>query len=727
MIRQRTIRLAQRAGVLLLLLCGLSGTSVASETVARQWNEALLDAIRIDFPAPTVHSRNLYHLSAAMYDVWAAYDEASTGVFVREKFTDPIDITAARNEAISYAAYRILSDRYQLAVDPEASQARFDAVMDSLGYDRSITTTVGDSPAAFGNRVANSILSRTIDDGSNEANAYVDNTGYVPVNEAMVVDHPSVTGPENMALADPNQWQPLYVTSAFTQNGLEGSNLQEYIGPHWGSVTTFAMGRDGGGPTSWHAIDPGAPPQLGGAETDLFRDYAVSVIRYSNRLDPNQGAGAEYINISPSVAGNRPLGTHTDVGYAVNPVTGMPYADNRVKRADYGRVLAEFWADGPDSETPPGHWNVLANQVTDSPLLEKRIGGTGPIVDDLEWDVKMYLSLNGATHDAAVGAWGVKREYNYVRPITMIRYMGSLGQSSDPSDTDTYHPLGLPLEEGVIELITAESIADGGKHRNVYLNANRLSNGIFLPDFYYSEEELVGELALNVWNHEPPDPETQVSGIDWVLSQNWVPFQKDNFVTPAFAAYVSGHSTFSRAAAEVLAALTGSPYFPGGLGELEFEMNEFLDFEQGPSETITLQWASYYDAADEAGISRLHGGIHVAPDDFAGRIMGASIGSEAFALAEKYFNGSLVVVGDLNEDGAIDAADAGILFSNWGATGAGDLNRDRLIDAADAGILFANWTGDLQSTAATNAVPETVPSGALIVLLSCIAISFRAR
>ena len=62
---------------------------------------------------------------------------------------------------------------------------------------------------------------------------------------------------------------------------------------------------------------------------------------------------------------------------------------------DYYRVLAEFWADGPASETPPGHWFVLANYVTDHPALERKIAGAGPIVDPLEWDVKLYLALGG--------------------------------------------------------------------------------------------------------------------------------------------------------------------------------------------------------------------------------------------------------------------------------------------------------------------------------------------
>ena len=76
-------------------------------SVARVWDEALLDAIRRDVPAPTVHARNLFHTSAAMWDAWAAYDPDADGYFVHEKL-EADDVQAAREAAISYAAYRIL-------------------------------------------------------------------------------------------------------------------------------------------------------------------------------------------------------------------------------------------------------------------------------------------------------------------------------------------------------------------------------------------------------------------------------------------------------------------------------------------------------------------------------------------------------------------------------------------------------------------------------------------
>jgi hypothetical protein len=126
-----------------------------------------------------------------------------------------------------------------------------------------------------------------------------------------------------------------------------------------------------------------------------------------------------------------------------------------------------------------------------------------------------------------------------------------------------------------------------------------------------------------------------------MLPSNWYPYQKPTFVTPSFPGYISGHSTFSRAAAEVLTAITGSPYFPGGMGGFTAPSNTFLTFEQGPSQTIQVQWATYFDAADQAGLSRLWGGIHVSVDDLTGRIAGSQVGQSVWALAQKYFDGSI--------------------------------------------------------------------------------------
>src|SRR6478672_2555205 len=78
----------------------------ASPTIARVWDEQILSAIRIDTPNPPVQARNLFHLSVAMYDAWAAYDPVATGYLFREKHA-AWDVATARREAISYAAYRL--------------------------------------------------------------------------------------------------------------------------------------------------------------------------------------------------------------------------------------------------------------------------------------------------------------------------------------------------------------------------------------------------------------------------------------------------------------------------------------------------------------------------------------------------------------------------------------------------------------------------------------------
>jgi hypothetical protein len=89
-----------------------------------------------------------------------------------------------------------------------------------------------------------------------------------------------------------------------------------------------------------------------------------------------------------------------------------------------------------------------------------------------------------------------------------------------------------------------------------------------------------------------------------------------------------------------MTGFTGSSYFPGGISEWTIPAGG-LQVELGPSEDVTLQWASYYDAADQAGLSRLFGGIHISPDDFEGRRMGSICGKDAWALAQRYYAGTV--------------------------------------------------------------------------------------
>jgi hypothetical protein len=573
-------------------------------TVARAWDETLLELIRQVVPAPTVHARNLFHVSAAMWDAWAAYDPTARGYLVTEKHR-AADATAAREAAISFAAYRILSWRYGTVADLAGAREQLDGVMASLCYRTDQTTTEGDSPAAVGNRIAAAVLAFGRTDGALEEQRYVD-TSYQPVNDPLEVAEPGTT------MRDPNRWQPLSLAKQIAQNGLPiPGKVQSFVGPHWGHVAAFALPpSDAGVP-----IDPGPPPRLGDPATDAaYKAAAVDVIRRSAELDPADGVT---IDIGPGALGASQLGTNDGHGRDLNPATGRPYEPDLVLRGDFARVLAEFWADGPQSETPPGHWNRIANEVSDRPGFELRLGGTGPELDRLEWDVKLYFALNGAVHDAAVAAWGLKGHYDAVRPVSMIRYLGGRGQSTDPAQP-SYDPEGLPLVPGLVELVTPASSAPGQRHAGL--------------------ADHVGEVAVRSWLGSPADPTTHTSGVGWVRAVEWVPYQRPTFVTPAFAGYISGHSTFSRAAAEVMTAFTGSEFFPGGLATWTVKAGTLLH-EEGPTRDVTLQWATYADAADQAGISRLYGGIHIGVDDLEGRKVGAVCGRAAWALAQRYFAG----------------------------------------------------------------------------------------
>ena len=119
-------------------------------SVARRWDEQALAAIRLDVPRPTVHARNLFHFSAAMWDAWAAYDPKAKGVFVSERHHDA-DVDKARRAAISYAAYDVLTHRYKPAVGGATTLACLRAVMTELGYDPNDSHDTGDDPVAFGN------------------------------------------------------------------------------------------------------------------------------------------------------------------------------------------------------------------------------------------------------------------------------------------------------------------------------------------------------------------------------------------------------------------------------------------------------------------------------------------------------------------------------------------------------------------------------------------------
>ncbi|MEL7020396.1 MAG: MopE-related protein, partial [Bacteroidota bacterium] len=647
------IRLLLAAGLCFLILPTIDAQE-NEHSIARQWNDFNLELIRNDFARPTIHARNLFHTAIVMHDAWAAYEPGASTYFLGNEIggytcdftgvSEPTDKLAAQREAISYAAFRLLTHRFRNS--PNTGQLLFDIEVwfTEQGYDpdfESITYQT-QGPAALGNYLASEMIEFGFQDGSNEQLFY-ENQSYEPVNEPLVTKQPG-----NPNMTDPNRWQPLTLDVFIDQSGNERPfNTPDFLSPEWGQVTPFSMteddltvyNRDGFDYYVYH--DPGTPPLYSEATDDPWMDnykwnFALVSV-WSSMLDPTDGV---MWDISPATIGNidfsdfpRDFDSMRDFyqltnggdisrGRAVNPHTGEPYEPQIVPRADYARVLAEFWADGPDSETPPGHWFTIMNYVHDHPFFERRFGGKGDIIAPLEWDVKSYLTLGGAMHDCAIAAWGIKGYYDYLRPISAIRYMSDLGQSSDPN-LPNYHPGGLPLLEGYIELVTEGDPLAG------------------------EQNEHLSKVKLKAWRGPDYIPSTQntYAGVDWILAENWWPYQRPSFVSPNFAGYISGHSTYSRAAAEVLTFLTGDEYFPGGMGEFAAPRNEFLVFEDGPSVEMVLQWATYRDASEQCSLSRIWGGIHPPADDIPGRIIGQKIGVSAFQKAQ------LLFYGDADNDG----------------------------------------------------------------------------
>ena len=672
-------------------------------SMARQWNELLLASIRGDFARPTVHARNLWHSSMLMWDAWAVMDATACPAFLGQdyegfvaafdEFTPATDVATARDEAIAFGMYRLL--RHRFANAPQASNLflGYDEHMATLGYDASFTSTdysTGDG-RALGNHLAEQIIAFGQQDNANEQNDYA-NTVYEPLNPSLIVDLPG-----NSTVVDLNRWQPLTLDLFIDQSGnpIPGET-PPFLSPEWGQVTSWALSdedlttytRDGFDYKVYH--DPGLPAMHqadGSGTTDIYIEGHAMVALWSGLLDPSDGV---MWDISPASSGNRDsypttletYGTLYDAsnggspspGHSVNPSTGQAYVPNMVPRGDYARVLAEFWADGPDSETPPGHWFTILNYVSDHPELVKQFQGEGDILGDLEWDVKSYLALGAAMQDCAIAAWGAKGWYDSSRPVTAIRGMAELGQSSDPTASN-YHPGGLPLVPGAIETVQAGDPLAG------VFGAN------------------VGKIKVWAWKGSAAinNVDTDFAGVGWVLAEFWEPYQRPSFVSPPFAGYVSGHSTYSRAAAEVLTAFTGDAYFPGGIGTFLAPSNEFLVFEDGPSVDVELQWATYRDASDECSLSRIYGGIHPYFDDVPGRLMGIDIGLDAFDRAATFFGDGILEVectsdpgtppcpADLDNDGFIVIGDVLIFLGDFGCTSncIADINGDGSVNVED--------------------------------------------
>lgn len=169
----------------------------------------------------------------------------------------------------------------------------------------------------------------------------------------------------------------------------------------------------------------------------------------------------------------------------------------------------------------------------------------------------------------------------------------------------------------------------------------------------------------------------------------------------------------------------GAAVFATGVVYEDLNGNQFYDVGEGRGGVrVDVLGSAYYAVTSESG-------GYAVPVSQAGAttVTFSGGGFSTFQANAEFADRNIKIdylvsggfaTGDLNQDGTVDAADAGAMFGNWGSSGIGDLNGDNLVDAADAGELFAQWTGD-----GVASVPE--PGSALPLLLAMIGLGCLRR
>jgi hypothetical protein len=468
----------------------------AGDSVVLRWNAAALQGVRDSKLGPPMVARALAIVHTCAYDAWAAYDGHAIGTRLGAALRRPQHEHTPTNKelAISFAAYRAAIDLF-----PGDKLSVFDPLMRSLGYDPTNATTDLTTPVGIGNVAARAVLEFRHRDGANQLGDEPGGLPAVPYSD--YTGYKSLNAPMDLRVAfdpaavrNPNKWQPLRYIDA---NGALATQL--FVGAQWQRVTPFALSS----PTQ---LRPHAgPPSYG---SDLFNSQANALVELSAGLTDEQ------------------------------------------------KMIAEYWADGPHSELPPGHWDLFAQFVS-------RRDRNGAHKNGLDSDVKLFFAITNAILDASICCWDNKRAFDSVRPITAIRYLFQ------------------------------------GQH-------------------------------VRAW--AGPFRGTQV-----IRGEEWIPYQASTFPTPPFPEYSSGHSTFSAAGAEILMLFTRSDRFGASVtfpaGSSKFEPGAV------PASDLTINWTTFTEAADQAGMSRRYGGIHFEQGDLDGRAAGRLVAQQAWAMATSYFNG----------------------------------------------------------------------------------------
>jgi hypothetical protein len=653
----------------LFLLAAFFGTARAGQidgqekTMARHWQEQLLKMSHLASGDPTTHSRDFFHLSVVMWEVWRVFNATQTDSIIGAAFLptvvtplpEPSNAALWSNteEALGQACFAFLTTKGWPRFTAEIV-GNFTVAMNATGLtpdDGSIGARLGRAVQAYAIRNG---------DPACEAEQYKctdpNKRRYTTVNPHRCMPLWDGVG----ALHDPNRWQRLDIGAFIDKAGIQVSGYPDFTTPQFADFEPFSLETRDGTRFKDHTVwfDPGAPPKWGPGTSDsheqYIRDYSTvaKLSSWFDLLDQTEWSAspADHTlgsnNVFQHTKGCNPdeyreVCANIGTGHEFNPSTGKPYARNPVRRGDYVRIMAEFWSrqfwqNGPESDSPIRQWNTMINKdVFDHPDFQFRYAG-GARLSRLEYEIRTYLALNAAFFDSSIAAWSIKRHYDSVRPVTAIRFMSTLGQSTDKKQ-DSYHPGGLPLIPYVSRLVKKTDICTnlcGNYDVNVSLTA-------YAPGpLYWLGFHRIGKIAVRSWQ---PWANVEDDGVAWLPGSGWMPFRRPSFVTPPFPGYVSGHSTYSRAAADILTYITGDHFWPGGL-KTQFAQNDsFFAFDSstfrgGLARDVTLQYATYSDAADECAISRLYAGAHIPADDVPARHIGRMVAERVWnKLTSKQF------------------------------------------------------------------------------------------
>jgi hypothetical protein len=370
------LSLTTRLAAALPLLWAALPAVAQTPSVVAQWNAVALAEVRAGRLGPPVVARALAVAHTCMYDAWTPYDTRAVGLVSTPARRPPAEQNEANKaKAVSFAAYRCLSNLFP------AGTTRLASTMAQLGYDPNDTSIDLSTPQGIGNSAAYAVIANRRSDGSNQygdlaPGAYADYTGYVSSNGPMPFCLPAATDTCVTNAVDPLHWQPL--TS-------DSGTVQRFVAPHWERVTPFAL---------------------------------ASASQYDNRPEVVSG---------PRVQQSTAL-LHADMDEILSVASTLDPAK---------KLIVEYWADGPASELPPGHWGLFAYAVSlrDGHAIDK--------------DVKMFFAMHNASFDAGIVAWHLKRKFDGVRPITAVRRLlggrqtfawGGPGKPNQWIDAGTWTP-----------------------------------------------------------------------------------------------------------------------------------------------------------------------------------------------------------------------------------------------------------------------------------------------